>query len=468
MTVIETIATWAAETPPDWSAAARERALHAIADTVACMVSGAGDPAAKGVRETLGGWAAPGAVTGATVIGAGWRLPAPMAAFANGTAAHAQDFDDNFMAGLTHASAVLVPALLALGEETDADGRDLVDAYVVGLECHAAVSRGVNRSHYLKGWHATATVGCIGTAAACARLAGLDAARTAHAMSLATSMAAGLKGQFGSHAKPFQAGMAAQNAVMAASFAATGVEGRTEVLENDYGFLNLFGGDAAPGWDFGKHPLPDAGAGVAPVIETVGLAPKCHPCCGSTHKSIDNLLDLKRRHDFGPGDVTAIHARVNTSNVRNLCFDDPRNDMEARFSMQYCLAVALARGFLSLRDFTDAAVARPEIRALLPLTTMSATPPEEELGPAGPFTHELTVTLKSGEVLTASRTAAKGTLGDPFTDEDRRRKFEDCCTPALGATATAALLAACESLETAPSLTEFMAMIPAKSGDKAA
>ncbi|MBT6608480.1 MAG: MmgE/PrpD family protein [Rhodospirillaceae bacterium] len=433
-TVIEEIAHWAAGVGNDWPDSSVRPAMDAITDTIACMVSGATDEAAIGVRNTLVGWTAPSAATGATIISDSRRLPAPFAAFANGTAAHAQDFDDNFMAALTHASAVLVPAILAVAEETGASGADVIDAYIVGLECHAAIGRGVNRAHYMKGWHATATVGCIGTAAACARLLGLSANQTAHAMSLGVSMAAGVKGQFGSHAKPFQAGMAAQNAVLAANYAKNGVIGRTEVLENDYGFMNLFVGEGAPGWDFTKHPV-----GEPLVVEAVGLAPKCHPCCGSTHKSVDNLLDLKKSHGIGPNDVAAIHCLVNTSNVRNLCFDDPRNEMEARFSMQYCMAVALKHGFLSLADFTPDAVQRQDIRDLLALTTMDATPPEAELNPSGVYTHELTVTLKSGEVLKTSRTAARGTLGDPFTDDDRWRKFEDCCTPVLGAERTAAL-----------------------------
>ncbi len=459
MTTLDHIAHWAAGAPRQWPDTCKTPAIHGITDTIACMVSGAMDDAAIGVRKTVHGWAAAGG--GATVVGSGRKAPAPFAAFANGTAAHAQDFDDNFLAALTHASAVLVPALLALGEETGATGADLIDAYLVGLECHAAVGRGVNRSHYLKGWHATATVGCIGTAAACARLLKLDQARMMHAMSLGTSMAAGLKGQFGSHAKPFQAGMAAQNGILAACFAQGGVEGRAEVLDNDYGFLKLFGGDAPPGWDFDKFPLGDSQATGPHVLETTGLAPKVHPCCGSTHRSVDNLLDLMTQHAFRPDDVAAMETMVNTSNVLNLCFDDPQDEMEARFSMQYCMAVALTHGFISLKDFTPDAVQRPEIRTLLPLTTMRATPPEAELDPDVKTIHELTVTLKSGEALKTSRTAAKGTLGDPFTDDDRWRKFEDCCGPVQGEAATAGLYARCGELAGAADVGEVMGMMTA-------
>ena len=448
-TTLEKIATWAATASSDWPTNSVTPAIHAIADTVACMVSGATDAAAEGVRTTVHSWPAVG--PSATIVGSGCRAPAPFAAFANGTAAHAQDFDDNFLAALTHASAVLVPALLALGEETGASGTEIIDSYLVGLECHAAIGRGVNRSHYLKGFHATATVGCIGTAAACARLLKLDGSRMVHAMSLGTSMAAGLRGQFGSHAKPFQAGMAAQNGLLAACFARDGVEGRAEVLDNEYGFLKLFGGDAPPGWNFETFPLGDPH-----VIEAVGLAPKVHPCCGSTHKSLDNLLDLKAQHGFQTEDVESMHTYVNSSNVRNLCFDNPKNEMEARFSMQYCMAVALKTGCLSLQDFTPEAVHWPEIRALIPLTTMDSTPPEAELNPVGDYAHELSVALKSGVVLKTTRTTSKGTIGDPLTDAERRRKFDDCCVPALGEVKTASLYAACTDFGGCSDLSGFM------------
>ncbi len=457
-TSLEIIAHWAADAPSHWPESCIGPALHAISDTVACMVSGAGDEAARGVLKTTSAWCAAGGP--ATFVGGGGTTgSAPFVAYANGAAAHAQDFDDNFLAALTHASAVLVPALLALGEEIGASGAEIVDAYLVGLECHAALGRGVNRSHYLKGWHATATVGCIGTAAACGRLLGLDAARMTHAMSLGVSMAAGLKGQFGSHAKPMQAGMAAQNGIVAASFARDGVTGRAEVLENNYGFLNLFGGEAPPGWDFERFPLGDSQGAGTHVIEAVGLAPKCHPCCGSTHKSVDNLIDLRARHGLKPEDVESMHTRVNSTNILNLCFDNPQDEMEARFSMQYCMAVALDSGFLSLRDFTPEAVQRPQVRALMPLTTMSATPPEAELNPDGEYPHELKVTLKSGEVLSISRTTPRGTLGDPFTDEDRWRKFEDCCVPILGEDVTRRLYDGVNDLTARADIHDLMKMM---------
>ena len=216
------LARWSAETPKLTSGVALARARDGIYDVVACMVAGAGDAGSARVRATI----APYGSGHATVIGGRDEASAPWAALANGMAAHALDFDDNYIPAYTHATAVLIPALLAVAEEIDASGEQLVDAYIVGLEMHCAIGRGVNRAHYDRGWHGTSTVGCIGTAAACGRLLGLDADQMTQAISLAVSMASGPKVQFGTMAKPFHAGMGAKNAVLAAHLAATTVPTR--------------------------------------------------------------------------------------------------------------------------------------------------------------------------------------------------------------------------------------------------
>jgi 2-methylcitrate dehydratase PrpD len=248
-TLIETLADWAAARPT-FSPLARQRARDAIADTLACMIVGQTDFASLAVRRAYAGMLHEG---GASLVVGGGAAPAAVAACINGTASHALDYDDNFGPGITHASAVLVPALLAVAQTRHASGGELVDAYLIGLEAQALVGRGVNPVHYRAGWHATSTVGCIGTAAGTAWLMGLDSAGIARAMSLAASMASGMKGQFGTPAKPLHAGLAARNAVEAAQFAAAGMTGRLDILECAQGFLELFGGPEAPGWR-ARHP----------------------------------------------------------------------------------------------------------------------------------------------------------------------------------------------------------------------
>lgn len=436
---IERIAEWS-RSAPAFSPLARLRAHHAITDTVGCMLAGVGDQATQAVRQAFASGIGP---RGAAAVAGGGRATEAIAALVNGTAAHALDYDDNFRPGITHASAVLVPALLAVAQGRGASGRAFVDAYLVGLEAQAAVGRGINPAHYTIGWHATSTVGAIGTAAGTAWLMGLDGAGIARAMSVAASMAAGPKGQFGTPAKPLHAGLAARNAVDAAALAAAGMTGRLDILECPMGFAELFGDDSAAGWDKMVLASPH-------VIESDGLTPKRHPCCGSTHLAVDAILDLKAKHGFSAADVEAVDTLVGIANARNLAYPDPQDEMQGRFSMHYCVALALLQDRLSLADFTPEAVARPEVRRLLPLTVMRSYDKSEEV--AGRQPHRVTISLKDGRVLKADRLEAKGSIADPFDDADREAKFRDCCSGMPGAAALYARLADIDAMADLDSL----------------
>ncbi|WP_435164182.1 MmgE/PrpD family protein [Falsirhodobacter sp. 1013] len=384
----------------------RHAAVDAIVDTIACIVAGKDDMATRAIltaRPPAGGPCA---------TPHGHATPSD-AALLNGVAAHALDFDDNFGPGMSHASAVMVPALIAVGQAVGATGRQLVDAYLAGLEAQALVGQGVRPHHYTAGWHGTSTVAPIGSAAGAALLAGADVVQ---AMSLATSTACGPKGQFGTSAKPFHAGVAARNATEAALFAKAGLQGRTDILERPQGFGELFGAGVHATWTIEEGPH---------VIGIEGLSPKLHPCCGSTHNAIDMIHDLRHTHGFGPDDVEHVEVAVALANYRNLAFPDPQDEMEARFSMQYCLARALHQDVLYLADFTPEATQAPHIRALLPRIAMVLLP-EEEQKAALKAAHRMTLRLKDGRCFEASRSHARGTILDPLTEAQRRAKFTDC------------------------------------------
>jgi 2-methylcitrate dehydratase PrpD len=422
VSIIEAIARWS-RSGVEFGDLARRRARHAIADTIGCMLAGADDPSVRAVRAAFAGSIADG--PRCTLVGGG-QAAEGLSALVNGTAAHALDYDDNFRPGASHASAVLVPALLGPALARGASGRMLVGAYLVGLEAQAAVGRGVNPSHYAAGWHSTSTVGCIGTAAGVAWLRGLDEAGIARAMSLAVSMAAGVKGQFGTPAKPLHAGLAARNAVEATVLAECGMTGRIDILEAPQGFRELFGGPAATGWDAVAIDAPH-------VIESEGLMPKRHPCCGSTHNAVDIVLDLKAQHGFAARDVAAVETLVGLVNQRNLAYPNPADEMQARFSMQYCVAMALLKDRLELSDFTPEAVGAGPVRALLPCIGMTSHSAEDERAAGRPLPHRVTIRLADGRVLSGERGEAKGSIADPFDDADRRAKFADCCRGALDA-----------------------------------
>ena len=415
MTVIETISNWC-WSPPTSSDTARRLARDAIADTLACLYAGRNDMSTRAVADAFGRQS-----DGEAALVTGGRHSPSVAALVNGTAAHALDYDDNFRPGMSHASAVILPALLAVADRVSASGRMLLDAYLVALQAQVFVGSGVAGSHYTAGWHGTSTVGSIGTAAGVATLLGLDAAGIARALSLGASMASGTKGQFGTPVKPFHAGMAARNAVEAALLAAQGLRGRLDILEGEQGFLEMFGGIQPLGYDT-DHIVQTK----EHTIETSGVMPKMHPCCGSTHIIIDAALDLMQTEQFDIDEIVSAECHVGIANYRNLAYPEPRDEMQARFSMQYCLALALRRKTLSLSDFTPAAIGRFASDPLLAKISMTHYSAEEEAAAKSSLPHRLKITLADGKVLETQRAAARGGLADPFSGDARRAKISNC------------------------------------------
>ncbi|WOC16761.1 MmgE/PrpD family protein [Pseudochrobactrum sp. MP213Fo] len=404
MTVAHAIAKFCAQ--PVVSRNARQLARDAIIDTLACMVGGRDDLSTQTVAKAFADSAG-----------------SPMhAALVQGTAAHALDYDDNFLPGMSHASAVLVPAILALVDFDTVSGTQLIDAYLAGLQAQAFVGQGVGQAHYTAGWHGTSTIGSIGTAVATAKIMGLDIEQTARALTIAVSFACGTKGQFGTLIKPFHAGMAARNAVEAALLAKAGMQARADILEGEQGFHELFAGDKRMGWDINAILAPQDH-----IIETAGVMPKRHPCCGSTHLIVDGLLDLMREHDFTAQDIDHIGALVGIANYRNLAYPQPENEMQARFSMQYCVARAARQKHLSLADFTPQAVRDFADDPLMQQIEMLSYSLDEERISHDKLAHRVSVTLLDGRVLQTARTYAVGALQEPFSEADRSHKFMDCC-----------------------------------------
>lgn len=395
---------------------ARQLAVAAILDTLGCLYAGRGDATVQRVASTIPQGGSAALVTG------GLADPS-FAAMLNATSAHALDFDDNFTPGMSHASAVILPALLAVATQ-QTSGAALIDAYLVALQAQAFVGEGLGFGHYTAGWHGTSTVGSVATAAGVAWLIGADREGVARALSLGCSFASGIKGQFGTPAKPFHAGMAARNAVEAARLSAAGLAGHPRAFEGPQGLWEMFCGPGPSGFDAGQIRATERH-----VIETVGLAPKLHPCCGSTHYVIDALADLRRAQDIDSEEVASIAVHVGIANHRNLPYLYPEDEMQARFSMTYCLARALRQGQLLLADFTPEAVLAHRDDPLLGRISMTSyTPEEEAAGTKGvDLPHRLEITFRSGTVLGAERNFPTGTRREPFAPEAMRAKFLDCC-----------------------------------------
>ncbi len=441
---LATFATWISEVPREHGPLAYERACSAVLDTLGCALAGVGEPGVLAVRRTVSDWGA----GNCTVWGSAQRVSPPWAALANGTAVHALDFDDYENPGNTHPSAVLLPALLALGEARGASGRELLDAYVIGLEIIIRCGEAVNLSHYHRGWHSTCTLGTLGAAAACARLLGLDPAGAGHALGLATSMASGFNSQFGTAAKPLHAGLAAKNGIVAATLAAEGVTASADVLDGDWSLLSLMAGPDAKGF---QGPLGKLGAPLG--IEEYGLVVKAYPCCGYIHRSLDGLLDLRAAHGLTGAGIARVTARIPARNAEILTYPEPRDPSEARFSLQYCAAVAALTGSVTLADFTPEAVARPEVRAWLPKVTLETHPLRAESSDLAQVEPDVvTLELTGGETHRLEVTEPRGAPARPLGADALMAKFRACAGGVLPDEAAEAAGAAVLGLDELPDL----------------
>jgi 2-methylcitrate dehydratase PrpD len=428
--------------------AARQTAARALLDTVGVTLAGAAEPAARIVQHMV----AQNTGGACCVLGTGLRANAGDAALANGTAAHALDYDDMCFVSLAHPSAPLVAAALAAAEGAGATGRALLDAYVVGFELEGRLGRAMNPRHYQRGWHCTSTLGTIGAAAAASRLLGLEACATGHALAIAASAASGLKENFGSMVKPLHAGLAARNGVVAALLAQAGMTASAAAIDGPQGFLAAMDSERPS-----LEPFA-ADLGVRWEIVDTGITVKLYPSCAGTHPALDALLDLQRREAFGADEVEAIEVGVDPIVPTILLYDRPANGLEGKFSMPFCAAAALVNGRVGIETFAADTLRDPAILAMQARVTMHIDPTLDAAAPS--LTQaKVTVRLRDGRTWTTSANGARGYPEHPASDEELATKFTSCATQTLSAEQAADALTqlrAIESVEDIRTLTMLL------------
>ncbi len=311
-----------------------QRALvrQCVLDYIAVTLAGARDNAPSAILAEL---AEMGGAPDATIFGRGLKLPALSAALVNGTASHALDFDDVNMTMPGHVTVAVLPGILALGEARSASGKAVMEAFVAGYELSCQVGAAVAPGHYRQtGFHATGTIGALGAAASAGRLMCLPADAMATAIGIAVTEAAGLKSLFGTDCKPFHAGKAAQNGLLAARLAARGMTSRSDAIECHQGFADTH----SPTFDAAQAFAPPA-AGPLHLHDNLF---KYHAACYLTHAAIDACRALKRAHNLVPDRVGRVVLRLDESLDRICNVASPKSGLEAKFSLRQTAAMALA------------------------------------------------------------------------------------------------------------------------------
>jgi len=387
----------------------------AFTDCLGAAIAGAPEPAPQLLKKMV-------APTGteATLLVGGGRASAMDAAWINGTAAHALDFDDVAQQG-GHTSAVMVPAILAEAEVLGASGEQMVRAYAAGYETIAELAQRAHHWHE-KGWHATAVYGSVGAAAACAALRGLDARKAATAIALGASQSAGLDSNFGTMAKPFHAGRAAQAGVAAARLADLGFTAMLDALEHPPGFLVAISLDSKVDID-----TPIKAGKSWQICGGNRISIKKYPVCYCAHRAIDGMLDLLKARPVKSEEVERITVTLSPRNAAILRNHAPQTDLEAKFSIEFALASPLVAGRAGLSELTDGFVRRSDVQALMKRVVIM-TDDREDPTRAGFASHDrVVIETRGGQRLDSGPiTQVRGDQDSPLARDELWAKFQDC------------------------------------------
>jgi 2-methylcitrate dehydratase PrpD len=363
---------------------------------------------------------------GAAVIGTARKLPARFAAFTNGVAIHVDDYDDTQLAAekdrvyglLVHPTVCVLPAVLADSESRGKSGKDLMLAYHIGVEVECKIAEAISPRSYEDGFHTTGTCGTFGSAAACAKLRAFDIQKTIRALGIAGSQGCGLRENFGSMMKPFQAGHSAETGVTAADFSELGWSATEKVLEAERGFFHAYGGGYDPGAILNKLGKPW-------TFASPGISIKPFPSGSLTHPGMTEMLRLIRKYQIKPDQVTSVDVGTNRNMPNTLIRHNPVTGLEAKFSMEFCIAILLLEGKAGLNQFTDAVVNRPDVQDMIARIHFGVNAEAEKAG-YDKMTTILNIHLKDGRTLSGRADFGKGSPADPMSYAEAADKFRDC------------------------------------------
>lgn len=421
-------------------------AKDSFLDTLGIAVAGAVEPAGRLLTRYV---ADEGGAGHSTVIGAGVRVPPRAAAEANGTLAHVVGYSDFSVPNVLHPSVAVLPAVWAVAEAVGASGKDALLAHVVGVEVACKIGRVLTPQFTQRGFHPCAVVGTFGAAAAAARLLGLDEDGVACALGIAGVRAAGIKVSLGTMAKAYAVGNAAAGGVAAAQLASRGYTGPADVLEGRDGFFQTFGAGVS---------AADLALGRPYEFERPGITIKPYPACTRSHPAIDAALAARVRLG-DPSQIEHVSCRVAPAVMQVVKVAWPRNAMEAKFSLPFCLAAALLDGEVAMETFTAEKLASPAIQALMQRVEPSAV---DALSRRGPFAAQVTVTLKDGTRLDGE--CDRNLWDDPRAASPDKRaqlvaKFMDCAMRVLSREQSERVLAAVDGLENETGIARLMALV---------
>lgn len=432
----------------DYAAAFRQQPLpdevvhhakRAVIDWYASLFPGLASPPVQMLEQAL----AEDLDHGGARLVLGRRATARTAALINGTAAHAAEVDDSFRDAMYHPGAATIAAALAAGQDAQASGMQFLRGVVLGYEISTRIGVVMGRPHY-RYWHSTGTVGTFGAAAAAGGIHGLDATAFAHALATSATFAAGLQQAFrmDSMSKPLHAGRAAEAGLLAVKLARLGLTGSLDVLDGEVGLGQAM--STGPDWS-------QVGATLGRDFHITRLTFKNHIGCGHTFAAIDGALALQRQHGLAASDIAKVHVATYRPALDIACYQRPTTVNEARFSLSYVVASALAHGSVRLAAYEPARLNDPVTRSLMERLTV-AVDPELDAAFPGQRAARIEIETMDGRRLSHLQPNRKGDPEEPLSDEELEGKLIELASPVIGSEAASALLARLWALDSAPAL----------------
>ena len=427
-------------------------AKKAILDWVGVTIAGANEPVARILAEQVKRM---GAIGEAGVICRAFRTSTDLAAWVNGTASHALDYDDTFpnAAGYNfHPTVPILSAVLALAEKMSVSGKDVLTAYIVGIEVESRIGASMGRYSSEIGWHPTPVIGTMGAVAASANILKLNMQRVRMALGIASSLSSGLLQNFGTMTKPLHAGNSAKNGIVAALLAKNGFTGNESIMERNFGFCSMFSGGKVNGLGKNEQDLGKTWHIISP-----GISFKPYPCCRSTHSSIDASLYLRNAPGFDASQVVKIICKTSPQHLKLARFHRPKSAYEGKFSMPYCIAAALLSGKVLLEDFAEEKVSDPEAQALL--SKVEFLHPGEYHEDPMSLAQEVVLKLSNGAEYACRVDTPKGDPQNPMTEDELSMKFKDCARMSLPQIEIEKVLEMLGKLESLDNISELMKTI---------
>jgi 2-methylcitrate dehydratase PrpD len=362
----------------------------------------------------------------ATIVGTGLKTSPRFAAWTNGTSIHADDFDDTQLSAakdrvyglLVHPTVSVLPAIFALAEGKGVSGREFMLAYHLGVDVECKIAEAISPRHYQDGFHSTGTCGPFGSAAACAKLLRFDLSKILNSFGLVASQSGGLRENFGTMTKPFQAGHAAESGVASAELVGLGWSAAEQILEAERGFFHAFGGTFDPSAILDRLGKPW-------TFASPGISLKPYPSGSLTHPAMTELARLITANNFQAAQVEKLDVGANHNMTTTLLHHQPKTGLEAKFSMEFCLAILLLRGKAGLGEFTDQVVQRTDVQDMIHRINFYVDPEAERAG-YDKMTSLLKIHFKDGRVITGRADFGKGSPADPMTFEEAATKFRGC------------------------------------------